>query len=66
MYTIFFLKIRHEKNITLALPNKFLEFNIQHSVCERAYTRDNLCRKLETIFKEIMYRHPLYCISAWL
>ena len=35
---------------------EFLEVNFQHSVCVRipfpfiAYTRDDLCRKLETIF----------------
>ena len=46
------IKIRHENNnIALASPNF-----IQHSVCVHilflfiAYARDNLCRKLETIF----------------
>ena len=44
------------KIIILLSFAEFLEVNIQHSVCERipfpfiAYTHDDLCRKLETIF----------------
>ena len=56
-HTIFLLKIRHENNLSFA---EFLEVNIQHSVCVRilfpfiAYTRDDLCRKLEKSFGKIM------------
>ena len=58
LVTAFLLKIQHENNkIALASFAEFLEVNIQHSVCVRilfpfiAYTRDDLCRKLETIFQ---------------
>ena len=50
-HTVFLLKIRHENNNI-----RFAEFNIQHSICVCilfpfiAYTRDDLCRKLETSF----------------
>ena len=55
IYTVFLLKIRHENNIALISFAEFLAVNIQHSLCMRilfafiAYTRDDLCRKLETI-----------------
>ena len=50
VYTVFLLKVRHENNFSFTNL-----FEVQHSIRVRiliAYTRDDLCRKIETIFSQ--------------